>query len=463
MIEQPAMRIGALAPDKEAVQEFAAALRGEVLRPGDDGFDAGRKVWNAMIDKSPALIARCAGVGDVVAAVNFARTHGLLLAVRGGGHNVSGNAVCDRGLMIDLSRMRSIRVDPSRRTARVEGGATWGEFDYEAQTFGLATTGGIISTTGVGGLTLGGGVGWLVRKHGLSCDNLLSVDLVTADGRLVTASTEENPDLFWGVRGGGGNFGVVTSLEFRLHPVGPLVLGGMVIYPAERGEEVLRFYRDFTQRAPEQLTLYFAFLTQPEDVPVVAMLGCYNGPLADGEEALRPVRAFGAPVADLFQQIPYRAMQSMLDAAFQHGMRNYWKGSFLREMPDEAIERIVAGARRVTSPLSAVVVEYYGGAASRVGEGETAFPHRRALYDLVIMARWAEGGEDKRHIRWAREMADRLEPYSSGGVYVNVLGVEGEDRVRAAYGPNYGRLASLKNKYDPTNLFRLNQNIKPTA
>jgi FAD/FMN-containing dehydrogenase len=359
--------------------------------------------------------------------------------------------------------MRGIRVDPKRRTARAEGGATWGEFDYEAQTFGLATTGGVISTTGVAGLTLGGGVGWLVRKLGLACDNLLSVDVVTADGRLITASADENADLFWGVRGGGSNFGVVTSLEFRLHPVGPVVLGGMVVHPIERADEVLRFYREFIPRAPEDLTLYCGLLTQPDGAQAVAMFGCYSGPQADGEETLRPVRTFGPPAADLFQPMPYRAMQSMLDAAFPHGLRNYWKASFLRELSDAAIERIIEYGRGMTSPLSMVAIEYYGGAASRVGEEETAFPHRRALYNPIIVAQWADEAEDERHIRWAREHAEALEPYSTGGVYVNYLGVEGEERVRAAYGPNYDRLASLKNKYDPTNLFHLNQNIKPTA
>lgn len=463
MIDQQSTGIELLGLDEEAIQEFATGQRGEVLRPGENGYDDARQVWNGMIDRSPALIARCAGVGDVIAAVNLARKHNLLVAVRGGGHNVTGNAVCEGGLMIDLSSMRGIRIDPAGRTARVEGGATWGDVDYEAQTFGLATTGGVISTTGVGGLTQGGGIGWLIRKHGLACDNLLSVDVVTADGRLLTASAEENADLFWGVRGGGGNFGVVTSLEFRLHPVGPTVLGGMVAHPAHRGEEVLRFYRDFTQRAPEELSLQFGFLTQPDGEQAVAMFGCYVGSVADGEEVLGPVRTFGPPVADLFQPMPYRAVQSMLDPFFPKGIRSYWKGSFLREMPDEAIDRIIAQARSVTSPQSVVAVEHSGGALGRVGEDETAFPHRRAPYNLIIMAMWPDQAEDERNIRWAREYADAVAPYSTGGVYVNYLSVEGEERVRAAYGANYGRLVALKNKYDPSNMFHLNQNIKPTA
>jgi FAD/FMN-containing dehydrogenase len=461
MVTETMVTAGGLALDEMAIQGFAAGFHGELFRPGDGGFDDARRVWNGMIDRTPALIARCAGVADVVAAVNFAREQQLLVAVRGGGHNVSGNAVCDRGLVIDLSRMRGIRVDPARRTARVEGGATWGDLDREAQAFGLATTGGIISTTGVGGLTLGGGVGWLVRKHGLACDNLLSVDVVTADGRLVTASDAEHADLFWGIRGGGGNFGVVTSLEFRLHPVGP-VLGGMVLHPREAAPAVLRFYREFTQRAPEELTTYCGLLTAPDGVPVVALIACYSGSPEEGERVLRPLREFGSPVADLIGPMPYRQMQGLLDAGFPKGLRNYWKGNFLRELPDEAIDRIVARAAEMASPLSAVVLEYYGGAASRVDEGATAFPHRRAMYDLVIIAQWADPAEDERHAAWARETAAALEPYASG-VYVNLLGTEGDERVRAAYGANYERLATLKARYDPANLFRMNQNIRPMA
>lgn len=462
MVTETVLATGGLVLDDAAIHGFAAGFHGAVLRPGDDGFDAARHVWNGMIDKTPALIARCAGVGDVIAAVNFAREQQLLVAVRGGGHNVTGNAVCDRGLVIDLSQMNSIHVDPTGRTARAEGGATWGDLDREAQVFGLATTGGVISSTGVGGLTLGGGVGWLVRKHGLACDNLLSADVVTADGRLVTASATENADLFWGLRGGGGNFGVVTSLEFRLHPVGP-ILGGMVLHHRDDAPAVLRFFREFTQHAPEELTTYCGMLTSPDGVPVVALIACYSGAIEEGEAVLRPLREFGSPIADLIQPMPYRAMQSLLDAGFPAGLRNYWKGNFLRELPDAAIDELVAQAARMASPLSTVILEYYGGAASRVGAGETAFPHRQAMYDLVIIALWADPAEDAPNIHWARDTAAAMEPYASGGVYVNLLGVEGEERVRAAYGANYDRLVALKDKYDPTNFFRLNQNIKPTA
>jgi FAD/FMN-containing dehydrogenase len=455
-------QISTITLDEATVQGFDISLHGELLRPGDAGFDAARKVWNGMIDKTPALIARCAGVADVIAAVNFARAQQLLVAVRGGGHNVAGNGVCDGGLVIDLSRMRAIRVDPIGRTARVEGGATWGDLDREAQVFGLATTGGIVSSTGIGGLTLGGGVGWLVRKHGLACDNLLSVDVVTADGRLVTANAEQHADLFWGVRGGGGNFGVVTSLEFRLHPVGP-ILGGMILYHREHAPEILRFYRSFTQTAPEELTTYCTLMTAPDGAPLVALSACYSGPLEAGEEVLRPLRTFGSPIADLIRPMAYREMQSFLDESLPAGMRHYWKGSFLRAMPDEAIDHLVAHMADASSPLSAVDLEYYGGAASRVGEAETAFPHRQALYNLIIYAIWTDPAEDEQQIQWARATAAAMEPYANGGVYVNLLGMEGEGRVRAAYGANYERLAALKNKYDPTNFFRVNQNIKPTV
>ena len=460
MVEHQVMAVGGLALDASAVDELAGRLRGAVIRPTDDGYDAARTIWNGMIDRQPAVIVRCAGAADVVAAVEFARAHQLLVAVRGGGHNVSGNAVCDRGLMIDLSPMKSVRVDPVRRTARAEAGVTWGEFDAETQAFGLATTGGAVSTTGIAGL--GGGVGWLVRKHGLACDNLISVDIVTADGQLRTASEAENADLFWGIRGGSGNFGVVTSLEYRLHPVGP-VLGGIVLHPQERARDMLRFYRDFTQSAPEELTAYAAFVTSPDGNPVSAMLACYSGPQEQGEAVLRPLREWGAPIADLITPRPYCDMQRILDASFAPGLQNYWKGGFLQELSDDAIDALVAQAAVVTSPLSTLVVEYYGGAASRLPETATAFPHRLAQYNVGVMSMWTEPADAQRHVAWARDTWAAMEPYSSGRVYSNLMGVEDEARVRAAYGVNYARLVALKNEYDPTNLFQLNQNIKPTA
>jgi hypothetical protein len=342
----------------------------------------------------------------------------------------------------------------------VETGATWEEFDAATQQHGLATTGGVVSTTGVAGLTLGGGVGWLVRKHGLSCDNLIEADIVTADGTLLKTSINENPDLFWGIRGGGGNFGIVTSMKFRLHEV-KTVLGGMIIHPREKAAEVIRFHREFMKTAPEELTLYTSLMTTPDGIPVVAFAGCYTGDLAHGEAALRPLREFGTPVADLMGPIPYTQMQTMINAAAPHGNRYYWKSDFLEELSDEAIAVVVSHAASIPSPLSIILLEYYGGASTREPEGGTAFPHRAAQYDLVIISNWLEKEDDEINKRWTRNFWEAMQPYSSHKVYVNVLGVEGEDRVKEAYGDSYLRLAALKNKYDPLNLFRLNQNIRP--
>jgi FAD/FMN-containing dehydrogenase len=449
---------------EDTVAAFKTTLRSALLRPGDDGYEAARTTWNAMIDKRPALIVRCVGVADVIQAVNFARTHDLLVAVRGGGHNVAGNAVCDGGLVIDLSPMKSIHVDPVRRTARAEPGVTWGEFDHETQAFGLATTGGDIPTIGIAGLTLGGGVGWLMGSYGLSCDNLLSVDVVTADGRLLQASATENPDLFWGVRGGGGNFGVVTSFEYQLHAVGQ-VLGGMVIHPVERARDVLKFYREFTRTAPDALTSMAVCLTSPEGAPVVALLVCYNGPLAEGEKVLQPLRAFGPPLVDHIGPMAYTALQSMLEAGFPSGLQNYWKSNFLQDLSNDAIAVMVDSFAQMPAPTSALVIEHISGAVSRVGEDATAFTHRQAPYNLVIVGIWPDLADNDTNIRWVRQIWDAMQPFSSGAVYVNFLGQaadEGAERIKEAYGvAKYERLLALKKQYDPTNLFRLNQNINP--
>jgi FAD/FMN-containing dehydrogenase len=456
----------AMVAGEAAIEAFGAGLRGQLLRPGDDHYDAARALWNAMIDKRPALIARCAGTADVMRSVVFARDHGLLVSVRGGGHNVAGNAVCDSGLMIDLSPMKGIRIDPVRRTARAEAGCTWRDLDHECQAFGLATTGGVIPTTGIAGLTLGGGIGWLMGKHGLSCDNLLSVDLVTADGRLVTATVEDNADLFWGVRGGGGNFGIATSFEYRLHPIDQ-VLGGMVVHPIGKAREVLQFYRDFALAAPDELGTMAALLTSPEGEKILALLVCYCGSLTDGERILRPLRVFGPPLADQMGPMPYTQLQALLEAGFPPGMQNYWKSDFLRALDDAAIDTIVGNFERVPSPTSAVAIEAFGGAMSRVPDDATAFNHRHTPFNLLIVGIWPDPSDNTAHMRWVREFWDAMQPFSSGAVYVNYLGPESDEgagRIKAAYGSaKYEKLVMLKNKYDPTNLFRLNQNIKPTA
>ncbi len=449
--------------DAAAVEDLRSRMRGAVLTPVDGGYDAARRIWNAMIDKRPALIARCAGAADVLEAVRFAAARGVLVSVRGGGHNVAGTAVCDGGLMIDLSPMKGIRVDPMTRAAWAQPGLLWQEFDHETQAFGLATTGGVVGETGIAGLTLGGGVGWLVRKHGLACDNLLAADVVTADGQLRRATSDQNGDLFWALRGGGGNFGVVTAFQYRLHPVST-VFAGLVIHPRTAAGDVIRFHRDFVASAPEELTSYVGLLTAPDGRPVVGLASCYCGDPVEGARVLRPLREFGSPLVDDMKPMPYTGMQGVFGPAFPWGNRNYWKSSFLRELPDVAVHTVVEHADRGKSPLSAVALEYYGGAASRVAVGATAFPHREASYNLLIMGQWTDAAEDSVHIGWARDCWEAVRPWSSGAVYMNALSDdEGAKAVRDAYGTNYQRLAALKAALDPKNLFRLNQNIAPAA
>jgi FAD/FMN-containing dehydrogenase len=448
-----------------AIESFKASLRGELLRSDDAGYDEARKVWNGMIDKRPALIARCSGVADVIQAVNFARSHQLLVSVRGGGHNIPGNAVCDGGLMIDLAPMRSVRVDPMRRTARAEAGVTWGEFDRETQAFGLATTGGSVSDTGIAGLTLGGGLGWLAGQHGLSCDNLLSTDVVTADGTLLMASASEHADLFWGLRGGGGNFGIVTSFEYQLHPV-DRVLAGMVIHPFAKARETLAFYRDFAKAIPDEVNTMGGLLTSPDGDPVAVIAVCYNGSLDAGERVLRPLREFGPPVADQIRPMAYREVQTQLDAATVRGRRYYIKSSFMRSVSDGAIDTLLERFAAVPSPHTLVFFQQLGNAANRVGVQETAFSHRNALCEWGCLSSWRDPAEDGTNIRWTRELSESMQPFSSGGAYITQMGVEAEegaDRIKAAYGANYERLVAVKKKYDPTNVFRHNQNIKPAV
>jgi FAD/FMN-containing dehydrogenase len=448
--------------EEVTVQDFAAQLRGLLLRPGDTGYDAARTVWNGMIDRRPALIARCAGVADVVTAVRFARTHELLVSVKGGGHNITGNAVCEGGLMIDLAPMKSVRVDPIGRTARAEAGLTWGEYNHETQAFGLASTGGVVSTTGIAGLTLGGGLGWLMGKHGLSCDNLLSADLVTADGAFLTASAEQNPELFWGLRGGGGNFGVVTSFEYRLHPVGP-VLAGMVVHPMAQAREVLRFYRDYARSCPDELTAFAGIQTSPDGELVVAIIVGYIGDLAEGEKVVAPLRKFGAPLVDTIAPTSYVELNKLFDDAFPYGgVQRYWKSSFLKELGDDVLEILIDRAGTMRSPLSLVGFFHVHGAATRVDPDATAFGPRADQWDYDVISQWNDPTEAATHIPWTRAFWSAVEPYASGEVYVNHLDAEeGTTRIHAAYRHGYDRLVALKNKYDPTNLFRLNQNIKP--
>ena len=452
---------GAPALDAEALRKFESSLRGELIQPGHPNYDPARALFNAMIDKHPALIVRCKEVTDVRRAVEFARSHNLVVAVRGGGHNVAGKALCDHGMVIDLSPMKGIRVDPAARTVRAEPGLTWGEFDRATQAHGLATTGGFVSTTGIAGLTLGGGLGWLMRKYGLACDNLRSVELVTADGELRTAHASENQDLFWGLRGGGGNFGIVTSFEYDLRPVGQL-LAGVVFFPLEQARDALRFYREFMATAPDELIAYALFLTSPDGVPLCAIAVCYVGPLETGEQILRPLRSFGRPAADSVQPMSYLEIQSMFDPGFPFGRLNYWKSSFLRELNDEAIDTLLAHSATISSPLSAWGLEPVGGAVSRVGADETAFPHRHALYSLVIIGMWTDPAESTTHRRWTRDFWSAMQPFSQDAVYVNYLDTDDADRVPAAYGaPTFERLRLLKDRYDPDNFFRSNQNVGP--
>jgi FAD/FMN-containing dehydrogenase len=449
--------------EETAVRQLQASLRGELLLPSTDRYDETRKVWNGVIDKRPALIARCAGAADVLAAVTFARDHDLLVSVRGGGHSVAGKAVCNGGLMIDLARMKEIQINPVTRTARVAGGALLGDLDRATQVFGLATTAGVVTHTGVAGLTLGGGVGRLAHKYGLACDNLLSVELVTAEGRVLTASATENPDLFWGIRGGGGNFGIVTTFEFRLHAVGPQVLGGTVMYPLAQARTALKFYYEYSQTAPDEVSTDAFLLTLPNGEQAFAIDACYSGPIAQGERVLQPLRQFGPPLVDQIRPTAYLDLQASGDAFFPPGLRYYYKSHFLKEIRDEAIEVLVAHFAAVPSPRSLVIFQQYGGAVSRVGQDDTAFGHREAQYNFIPAAAWTDPTESEQHLTWVREAWDLMSPFSTGGVYVNNLAEEGEEQVRAAYGPHYARLVALKNKYDPTNFFRLNANIKPTV
>jgi FAD/FMN-containing dehydrogenase len=450
---------------------FRASLRGRSFGPGDPGYDEVRKIHNAMIDRRPALIVQCAGVADVIAAVKFARANNIPASIRGTGHNVAGISLCDDGLVIDLSAMKGIHVNPAARTVRVEPGATWAEVNHELQAFELAATGGFVGTTGVGGLTLGGGLGWMVRKHGCALDNLLSADVVTADGQFITASASQNADLFWGIRGGGGNFGIITSFEFRAHPAGT-VLAGLVLHPLSKGSEALRFWREYERTAPEETSNSFVIFTAPPELPVpdtlrregiVGIGGVYVGPLEDAERSLRPLREFGPPAADIYQPMPYSAAQTMADFLWPRGLYAYWKSSFMKSLSDGAVDTILRFYAKAPSPRSVVVVEHDGdGAWDRVPEDATAFGHREWAYNFLITALWTSPLETEANIRWTREFWAAMQPFLVESAYVNYLGEADEQGVHAAYGKKYERLAALKAKYDPANFFRMNQNIKPS-
>jgi hypothetical protein len=441
------------------IESFRSGFNGQLYEPADVGYNEARQIWNASVSKYPKVIARCSGVADVVAVVNFGRANNLLTAVRSGGHNVGGRALCDDGLVIDLSRMKSVFVDDATRRVRVQGGATLGDIDRETHVFGLAVPCGIVPKTGIGGLTLGGGVGWLIRKYGMSIDNLLSAQIVTADGHVLTASSSENHDLFWALRGGGGNFGVVTSFEFQAHAV-TTVLGGLLLYPREMAVDVIRYFRDYMAAAPDELTAYAALLHGPDGSPLVGVIPCYCGNVTDGERVLQPLRKFGSPIVDGIQPMPFPAMQSLLASSFPDGNHNYWKSTLQRELPDDAISAIVEHANRLGSPLSFIVLEYYGGAAGRIPSDATAFPHRSLPWDILFLAQWTDPAQTNMHRDWARSGEEILRPFSQNAHLLSALDVEAEDVIKTAFGPNLKRLAAAKRKYDPTNFFRVNHNIK---
>jgi FAD/FMN-containing dehydrogenase len=458
-----------VALEETAVQELASHLRGTLLRPGDAGYEQARAVYNGMINKHPALIARCVDVADVIAAVNFAREHQLTLAVRGGGHSGPGLGTCDDGLVIDLTQMKGIHVDPVARTARVEGGCTLGDVDHATHPFGLAVPSGLMATTGIGGLTLGGGTGYLARSYGLTIDNLLGVDLVLADGSFVTASAEEHTDLFWAIRGGGGNFGVVTSFLFQLHPIS-MVYGGPMLWPMEQAADVMKFWRDFILHAPEEINGWFAFLTVPPAPPfpeqlhlqkMCAIIWCYSGALEQADTLFQPIRATIPPAVDFAGPIPFPVLQSLFDALYPKGLQWYWKADFFTELSDKAIDLYIKYGAQLPTMHSSMHLYPLNGAVHRVGASDTAFSFREANFAEVIIAVDPDPANNERMIGWARDYWMALHPYSAGGSYINMIMDEGADTVKAAYRDNYARLAQIKAMYDPGNLFHVNQNIKP--
>jgi FAD/FMN-containing dehydrogenase len=447
----------------DAVTRLAGSFTGQLLQPGNAGYDGARKVHNGLVDKRPALIARCRGTADVVDAVKLAHDLGLEVSVRGGGHNVAGRATVEDGLMIDLAPMKGIHVDPSRKTVR-GGGVTWAELNRETQLHGLAVTGGVVSTTGIAGLTLGGGLGWLMSKYGLALDNLRSITLVTTAGEIMQTSREQHPDLFWAVRGGGGNFGVATSFEYQLHPVGPVVTGGLIARPIEHARDVLKFFRDRTASLPDEHTLFSGLLHSPDGAKLAGMVTCHCGSPEAGEAAMRPLKDFGSPALDALGPMPYCQLNCMLDAGYPKGALNYWKSNFLAQLSDDAIDTMVESYARCPSPNSQLLIEHFHGAATRIAVGDTAFPLRNEGYNFLVLGQWMEPALSARSIAWARQTYADMTPFFASARYVNYLDDDDVgDPVAAAYGPNYRRLQELKTKYDPGNFFHMNQNIRPLS
>lgn len=455
---------------EEDIAGLAAGLRGQICIDGDAGFDEARTLWNAMVDRRPGLVIRCAGAADVQKAVKLASEHNLLVAVRSGGHNIAGNAVCDGGLLIDLSTMNSVWVDPHNKTARVEPGASLGDVDKETQAHALALPVGINSTTGIAGLTLGGGFGWTTRKLGMTIDNLISVDVITANGEMMRCSTDENPDLFWALQGGGGNFGVVTSFEFRLHPVGPEVLSGLVIHPLNDAAELLKRYRQIADEAPDELTCWVVMRKAPplpflpeewhgKEVMIFAL--CYCGDMSEGEKAVAELRALGNPIVDVVSPHPFTGWQAAFDPLLEPGARNYWKSHDFIELSDDAISTILNAVGNLPGPECEIFIAHVGGAMSRVASDATAYPQRKSHFIMNVHTRWREASDDERCVGWARKLFKDVSPYATGSVYINFMPDDEADRVKDAYGENHSRLAGIKTKYDPTNLFRLNHNIAP--
>ena len=463
---------GTLTVDPAALEILQSSLRGALLFPGDDGYDEARTVWNAMIDRKPAMVVRCSGVADIRRAILFAREHKLLTAVKGAGHNIAGNAVCDGGLLIDLSNMRRVTVDPVARVAHVEPGATLGDFDHECQAFGLATPVGINSTTGISGLTLGGGFGWLSRKYGMTVDNLIAADVITADGRLLRASDKENADLFWAIRGGGGNFGVVSRFEFRLYPVGPEVLSGLVVYPLKEAASALKKFREYTKKLGDETSVW-AIMRKAPPLPflppqvhgteILAFCVFHCGNPDEGLKLIQPVRKLGTVLGEHIGVQPYTAWQKAFDPLLTPGARNYWKSHNFVDLSDGAIDVAVRYAQNLPSPHCEIFFGLIGGATTRPAPDATAYSHRNAIYVCNVHGRWETASEDDKCIDWARGFFREATPYATGGVYVNFMTDDESDRLKAAYGPGYDRLAAVKGKYDPENLFRMNQNIRPAA